>query len=53
MWPGPGSSVSEVVCNYVERGNKVGEAVYRVGAACSDCGPGYSCGEDTTLCVRN
>ena len=47
----PDASVSEVVCNWVAAGNKEGEAVYSQGAACSDCGPGYGCGEDGALCV--
>ena len=43
--------MSEVVCNWVAAGNKEGEAVYSQGPACSDCGPGYGCGEDGALCV--
>ena len=49
----PGSSVSIVVCNYVEQGNVEGEAVYEVGeAACTNCGVDYTCSEDGVLCRK-
>ena len=43
--------MAEVVYNWVAAGNKEGEAVYSKATACSECGPGYRCGEDGALCV--
>ena len=39
------------VCNYAKGGNTAGKAMYKVGAACSQCDDGYSCQED--LCAKN
>ena len=39
------------VCNYAKGGNTAGKAMYKVGAACSQCDTGYSCQED--LCAKN
>ena len=49
----PEDSVSEVVYNWLQGGNKDGGAVYSQDAACccSDCGQGYGCGEDRALCI--
>ena len=38
-----------VVCNYAKAGNFRGAQIYKRGAACSACPPGYSC--DAGLCA--
>jgi len=48
----PGGSISVVVCNYLEHGNKPGQEVYSIGTKCTNCGDGYVCGDDGTLCVK-
>jgi len=40
---------SLVACNYIKGGNFGGQAMYEVGAACSNCPTGYAC--EDGLCV--
>jgi len=41
---------SLTICNYAKGGNVAGQAMYKTGAACSQCGDGYSCQD--SLCTK-
>lgn len=36
---------SELVCNYMPAGNVIGQPMYKIGTACSECANGFKCSE--------
>jgi len=41
---------SLTICNYAKGGNAAGQAMYKTGAACSQCAQGYTCQD--SLCTK-